>query len=702
MVRYVKYYSIIVGLNCAFSGILWILYVSKHNWCHGQRYVSIVFVFDSLGDLMYALFPLTLYSKHNSLFDAILFDSQALGHLHSENTALFLGVLFAMLFMCRKVYTILRAFDPLYIEYRKLQYLTLNVKLRPYLRHRHSPRTKYIRRKRQVCLLSLGILYLAMGVTIITFFLTYIHQASNFCRNPNETVLNTHPELKYWANSCQYKVFELHSTVSADSCECRWMKWGIDATDYTERGFDYSHISTMMHEWRMLTQLQIEISDDSDTRDAAATAEANSNGTFQSRINLTDYHFVSRKLKILIFDQVSVTSIDNKIKDLHELEIFSVTNHECSDLPYSALGTLSNLKLFDVSDAISLVTIADDICNWKSLRYLSFDTTNIPYIPTCISNLKKLRRIDVSGIASLTTLPKEMFQLPQIIDVIGVYTSVQNITFTTGDSWSSELKRVFLQQSYGTTNPLCDNLDSGTLSNETIKFINAFAACDRPCDGYGCTTYTWGDGVCDSPCFSESCGFDNGDCNQLCECDYDKWGDGTCDKDCNNYNCDYDFGDCLNLNSSGDDYCYGTNASLTEYGCPINWESDTWCDSYCKTDGYHNGQCIGESDDCRECNSDTGGGCYNAWYLTYSVGASDTSLNYFDLEIVCEKWDYLSKFFTNFNNCTQFFTDADLNQDGRVSFHESLIETRQFFELSYVKAYQINCSLCLPDPSLYY
>ena len=59
--------------------------------------------------------------------------------------------------------------------------------------------------------------------------------------------------------------------------------------------------------------------------------------------------------------------------------------------------------------------------------------------------------------------------------------------------------------------------------NKTIEFINYFDACSQVCGGYGCTTYTYGDGVCDTSCFSESCNFDNGDCNQVLYILYNKY-----------------------------------------------------------------------------------------------------------------------------------------------------------------------------------
>lgn len=246
-----------------------------------------------------------------------------------------------------------------------------------------------------------------------------------------------------------------------------------------------------------------------------------------------------------------------------------------------------------------------------------------------------------------------------------------------------------------TADGICDNVDN--LSNQTQYFINYFGACDRPCEGYGCSTYNWGNGICDTYCFSNECGYDNGDCSQLCLCDESLWGDGNCDNECNNYKCDYDFGDCLSYN--GTDYCYGTNATLTQDGCPAIWLNDEWCDEYCMNDHYHEQKCITEINDCSDCGTDTS--CYFAWNYIYGVAAGDTSLNYIDEDTVCNIWSFLSQYF-DYNNCTTAFDQIDLNNDGQISFHETLILTREFFDLSYVKAYQLNCSLCLPDPSKFY
>ena len=128
--------------------------------------------------------------------------------------------------MVHKVHTILRAFDPLYIEYRKSRYAQLKVPLRPYLRKRHSPKTKYIRRKRQCCLFQIGLIYLIVGIAIISYFVGYINTATKFCNNPGKNVLNNHPELYYW-DSCDYQVFDLNTEINADSCECRWLKLSV-------------------------------------------------------------------------------------------------------------------------------------------------------------------------------------------------------------------------------------------------------------------------------------------------------------------------------------------------------------------------------------------------------------------------------------------------------------------------------------------
>ena len=206
-----------------------------------------------------------------------------------------------------------------------------------------------------------------------------------------------------------------------------------------------------MRNWRMLTQLQISISDDSET------LIAQRNSTSINKINITKDELIATELEIFIFDHVTVTSIDDSIDKLSNLEIFSLTNHECNDLPWKSLGKLKKLKMFDASYSINLINITDDICNWKDIRYFRMSTTSINYLPNCISNWKQLKRVEIDGCSTLLTIPKQLFQLPQIVTVIAVYTGVTNITFEDNDNWGSNLNRVYLQQLSTTTNALCSN-----------------------------------------------------------------------------------------------------------------------------------------------------------------------------------------------------------------------------------------------------
>ena len=45
---------------------------------------------------------------------------------------------------------------------------------------------------------------------------------------------------------------------------------------------------------------------------------------------------------------------------------------------------------------------------------------------------------------------------------------------------------------------------------------------------------------------------------------------------------------------------------------------------------------------------------------------------------------------------------VDLNKDNYLSFYELIIAGYDMFDFDYDEAIQLNCSLCLNDPSLYY
>ena len=89
---FVKGFAWIVGLNCCINGLLWIFYVVFFDKMSGQRYLFICFVVDTIGDLLYTLFPTSLYQTNHHFFGILSFDKNALASLHNENGFIFVGM----------------------------------------------------------------------------------------------------------------------------------------------------------------------------------------------------------------------------------------------------------------------------------------------------------------------------------------------------------------------------------------------------------------------------------------------------------------------------------------------------------------------------------------------------------------------------------------------------------------------------------
>lgn len=250
---FVQEFALIIGCNCIINCILWLFYVYNHSYCKSHRFESISFIFGTIGDLFYTLFPLTLFRDDNQ---SLLFNFQALGHFRSENSILFLGVLTAMIFMVKKCHKILNTFDPTYIEYRNKTYIALNVSPISYL-DRDTYRTNRKCSCPKFLITLVAIIYLALGGFIIGYTFNFIKQASNYCQNPgkDDIRLSKNYELLYW-DSCVYKVYPMNEKQDTpDVCECRMMNWVIDNHSYYANNFDLTHVSAVLESWTTINRL---------------------------------------------------------------------------------------------------------------------------------------------------------------------------------------------------------------------------------------------------------------------------------------------------------------------------------------------------------------------------------------------------------------------------------------------------------------
>ena len=129
--------------------------------------------------------------------------------------------------------------------------------------------------------------------------------------------------------------------------------------------------------------------------------------------------------------------------------------------------------------------------------------------------------------------------------------------------------------------------------------------------------------------------------------------------------------------------------------------------AFCLLNNYQNEKCIDEESDCTQCTETSSfyPGCYRLYIVLMDGKATQNSpSDLWDIDECCSEWVYAQEAIARFDdiNCTQGFDIINLNNDEYVSFYEMIVASHDFFDIEYSKAVQINCSLCLGDPSVYY
>eukprot|EP01083_Nonionella_stella_P071944 193628_1 len=693
--QFVKSFSIIVGSNAILAGVLWIIYSIKTDssqaMFHGTGFQAVVFVIDMLFDFVYTIFPFTLYSGNASL----LFNIKALATLHSENGILFVAAFIAMVLLLQKCYSVLSSFDPVQIIYRAHKMDKHNIDLVPYLQTVSTEDSDDKQQcKRKCCITSIGVLFVLCGICIITVVNIYLNNAQEICSNPSEALLAKHPELFYWNRYCQSKITPFDT--SETPCDCRIFQISVNSSHYEQYNFSKQHIVSITSNFKMMHFLEIEydhslilIADHMEASHESALARE----TFH--LNLTANCFASKHLRSLTLHRIFVQDLDWKsLASLKLLQVLQIIDAQYQNpVDWDSIGQLTELKYLNLRESTKYLDgqITDSLCRLKSLRYLDLETSFITKVPDCIGQLQQLYGVSFRGLLNVHYVTPELFRLPNIV-TIKAYFAGLNASSIPDDTWGESLNSVFLQD-----NALCNQMD--LMTPLQLKFMETFDPCYEPCGKSGsissgiCTMYEWGDGHCHEDC----CDYDGGDCYQTCECDKSLWLNDECDLECNNTLCAYDFGACIPDVSSNitDLECVAGS------GCYDDWIEDGWCDNDCAV--LDNEECD-DAFDCNaqnQCNQDSE--CSTAYlYVIHTLASATEPKELVNQDEACGVfWEYI-KLGVDGKNCTEAFTILDVNHDGYISFWEAMQTAYPFFGLTQQKAHQINCSLCLEDPSLYY
>ena len=245
------------------------------------------------------------------------------------------------------------------------------------------------------------------------------------------------------------------------------------------------------------------------------------------------------------------------------------------------------------------------------------------------------------------------------------------------------LKKVKGKKIYFQNSAVCDEYDNSDdeLSFEieyplTYGLIIAADACKTVCtDGdpivqLTCSANWYHNGECIQDCNKPSCGYDGGDCTQLCDF-------SICNSECDNKECSFDYCDCffdnININSvnnnnvsqSEKNQCSVYNATL----CQINsdcvafdvntsesWIGDNICDNYC-----NNICCNFDNDDCSKCQDTTCEIFYQYFNIIADYENEDGKIS---VDEMCLVWDSFAAYVGNTeSNCTQWCAAYDINND---------------------------------------
>ena len=114
-----------------------------------------------------------------------------------------------------------------------------------------------------------------------------------------------------------------------------------------------------------------------------------------------------KQLQALWLSDVSIFEIPKEVLKLKGLNHFFAKY--CDSVNLENLPYIKSAWFHSVDSAM----VAECICNWKELEYLSFSDVSMSKLPGCISGLKFLKELEID-FTNLKTLPAEIAQLSSL------------------------------------------------------------------------------------------------------------------------------------------------------------------------------------------------------------------------------------------------------------------------------------------------
>ena len=632
-----------------------------------------------------------------------------------------------------------------------------------------------------------GVAFIVFGAIIIHWNVSHFEKYEDLCSNPDSETKFTHPELLVW-NDCSFKTYPfLGNSMDMDgeressnkiSCNCRQAKIDLSIFAYFEQDNVTKTIESLLTNWDMLEILFI----------------FDNSPRFSVNLNSSDF-YSAQYLRVFHFQAITIESFHNySIINWQNLEYFYITKAHFQYWPYNFEKYLNKISYIHLWDIMYLNRLPNNICQMSNLRAISINEnllktgSGITTIPDCVVNLQILQSI-IFVSSGLNKLPIKLFSHPNMKEFVFKLTNISTLSFVTSTdgagyksadeynftidysnavnytnysgyrqlvqdtgywNWTFDVNPQSDTKYYFQSSIVCQQWDTWNEWEYFDKYMNPYLfnwltdtdACEFVCDSdayrLNCFEHIWQNGVCDSQCNVKDCGFDGGDCNQLCNnnitqfypnCSmYDMFDNGICDLGCNSSYCSFDFGDCITVDVGNGTYCNNdidynltsqyswitemidnttsTNVSIKVWDsikaenyvsslCVTSWVNDGWCDQNCRNID----SCNYDSTDC-SCDVDETwcDDVYNYFSVAANAEIADDLVNYDEL---CSIWDVLIGLgydellpWSNLT-CNQTFHDTDRNKDDFIDINELIYSAREFFSISDEKADQINCSVCL-------
>eukprot|EP01084_Bolivina_argentea_P138239 243416_1 len=764
--EFVLLFAFIIGFNCMFTGFFWILYTINNEKYHGKTFKNMLFVIDSMFDFLYVTFPFIIGIWNTREFDKNLFDTLRVGAvtIRSDSWINFCSSLYPIIILSYRLcwgikdviktsqrYWIdhyneaLQPMDPSpsishslpQINHSEIQ-IKLKLQVKPLL---NTDIDEYINEKcccflicsgrnvldknfssnqlkqkyqdielcdddiiklvfkytkqqimRRVILMLFAILLMIFGFMFIILCLYHFYIYSpNICNNTSNRQL-------IWQKSCVYKVYPFtfikSDHLSNIPCQCRILDIDLN---YYHPHIVHNILNIIFKDSYMLQAVKVI-------------------GTPASNIEINiDKGILYSATQLRVFDVEHLTIHglnDNIIAWQSQLEYFRISFCHLSSFPSSlALSNLAKLKYLNLEyDLLSDIDL-NWLCTMKELKHLIIPGNSfITPFPSCIyENLLYLKEIDISS--NHGSFNYHYFALPYLRQFVGYDTDSVTATFPFNSSFDYNQNTTY----YLDSNIFCDmyNNDSANVSIYTKQFLDETKACNPICARgmneisnkyFICSPLKLQNGICDRSCNNHACGYDGGDCNQLCaeNCIESMWNSmiidsyNECHEECNTTQCQWDFESC------SEDYA-SNNYSLCEAmtDCEYEWIGDDICDDSCNVD-----ICDFDRMDCNRCDDESI--CDTARTIFEWMTEGDMV---WSEQQICSKWDVLPGVNiqrddpTKLYNCTQMMEWVDLDKNGVLNAYESILAYGGLWineKQRTSKMYQVNCSLCAPSIETYY